>query len=140
MRHRFLKDYTKSQGFTLIELMIVVGILGILAAIALPSYQSYIRKSNRSDAIVALSTLQLAQEKYRISNTTYGTLAQIGGASLSEGGYYTLTVPVGTATAYTLVATAVTTKAQASDTECTSLTLTQTGAVTSYTPLTCWGK
>src|SRR5690242_15446663 len=60
-------------GFTLIELLIVVVVASILMAIALPSYQNQIRKSRRADAVNAITAVQLAQEKYRASNTTYGT-------------------------------------------------------------------
>jgi type IV pilus assembly protein PilE len=55
---------TASKGFTLIELMIVVAIIGILAAIAYPSYQEYVRKSNRAEASVALMESAQALERY----------------------------------------------------------------------------
>ena len=50
------------QGFTLIELMIVVAIIGILASVALPSYQNYTKKAKFSEAIVATSALKIAVE------------------------------------------------------------------------------
>lgn len=61
----------KNKGFTLIELMIVVAIVGILAAIAYPSYQRYVQDSRRSDARANL--LQLAQfmERYYTANGRY---------------------------------------------------------------------
>lgn len=134
------------KGFTLIELMIAVAIIALLAAIAIPSYNSSVMKSRRSDATIALSTLQLAEEKYRASNATYGTLAQLqaagGGVSgTSSGGYYTITIPANTATGYTLTATPVAGKSQANDTSCAPITLTQAGETTTYAPITptnCW--
>lgn len=61
----------RSGGFTLIELMITVAIVGILAAIAYPSYQEQIRKGRRADAMAQLVTLAQAYERYYTSNNTY---------------------------------------------------------------------
>ena len=83
----------RRQGFTLIELMIVVAVVALLAAVALPSSQSYIRKSRRADAFIALSNVQMAQERWRASHLTYGTLTDLGMTAsplLSERGFYTI--------------------------------------------------
>lgn len=62
----------KQQGFTLIELMIVIGILGVLAAIAVASYRPYILKSNRKAAIADIMTLQQHLERqYTLNNGAY---------------------------------------------------------------------
>ncbi len=142
-------------GFTLIELMIVVAIVGILAAIAYPSYQDSVRKGNRAEAITALHAISLAQEKWRANNTTYGTLANVwGGVTTTEGGYYTLAIPPAdiTATGYRATATAVAGKGQENDkaggVSCTPLTpltipLTITANGPTYNPAgqaACWGR
>lgn len=105
-----------SKGFTLIELMIVVAILGIIAAIALPSYQNSVTKSRRADAQGALTSLANAMERYYTTNNTYV------GASLGAGAgdifpnqapldgatkFYNLTVSNLTASGYTLLATPI---------------------------------
>ena len=129
------------KGFTLIELMIVIAIVAILAAVAYPSYLDSIRAARRADAMDALLTLQNLQEKYRANNTTYGTLAQIGGSAASSDGYYTLTVSDNTATVYTLKALA--TGDQANDTclgadKTVFLKVTAGSPRGEKTPAACW--
>ena len=67
--------YPHQIGFTLIELMITVAIIGILSAIAYPSYESYVRKSRRVDAKNALLDLASRQERYFSVNNKYSTTA-----------------------------------------------------------------
>jgi len=79
-------------AFTLIELMITVAIVGILAAIAYPSYTEYVMKGRRSDAKAGLLSLQLAQEKYRANCLQYATTIDADTADYScAAGDYTLT-------------------------------------------------
>lgn len=128
-------------GFTLIELMIAVVIIGILATIVYPSYQDSIRKSRRADAITELLKVQQLQEKWRANNTAYGAQADILGASTytSPGGYYTVAIAGQSATAYTATATA--TGAQAGDSACATIVLNQDGPDKSTTAkAACWGS
>ncbi len=93
----------KNKGFTLIELMIVVAIVGILAIIAIPAYTEQVAKSRRAEAMRGLGDLQLRQERWRSNNTTYGTYVNLGSPTVDN---YTLTVsdpPI--STGYTLTAT-----------------------------------
>jgi type IV pilus assembly protein PilE len=66
----------KATGFTLIELMIVVAIIGVLASIALPAYQQYVLRGKLAEAYSHLSSLQLRMEQYYQDNRTYGTGAK----------------------------------------------------------------
>ncbi|MDF1758929.1 MAG: type IV pilin protein [Coxiellaceae bacterium] len=129
------------RGFTLMELIITVAIVAILAAVAIPSFNSYLLKSHRSDAYSSLMAMQLAEERYRSSNTSYGTLAQVwNGVTTSEDGHYTLAISNTSATSYTLTATAV--GGQASDSEdgssCATLTITYSAGVETKAPAACW--
>lgn len=139
----------RSRGFTLVELMIVLVISALLASIAYPSYMSSVRKSRRADALQALYTLQLAQEKWRALNPAYGTLSDLGLSSTSEAGYYTIAItlpsPPADQTSYTATATAVAGGSQVNDktngVSCSTLKVDQNGAV--YDPAgqsACWGK
>lgn len=130
-------------GFTLIELLIALAILAILSTIAVTSYTSYVRKGRRTDGLHTLLAMSLAEEKYRMTNSTYGTLAQVwGGVSTSPQGYYTLSISNVTASSYTLTATAIGNQANDSDsgTTCTPLTLTVSSGTTTQAPATCWPK
>ena len=134
---------TRSNGFTLIEMMIAVVVIAILAAIALPAYQDYVRKARRSDAMDALLLIQNLQERYRANNPTYGTLAQIGAETTSLENFYNIAV-VGTpnAVAYQVTATGV--GDQANDavgaTSCSPMTITVSAANPrgAKTPAVCW--
>ena len=72
---------SKEWGFTLVELMITVAIIGILAAVAIPAYQDYVRRGRVAEAVGALSSMQARMEQYFLDNRTYvgacvaGTLA-----------------------------------------------------------------
>lgn len=125
----------RSKGFTLIELMIVIAILGILAAIAIPSYQDSVRRAKRADAQGALMGLANAMERHFTANNTFlGAGSPDTGAPTIfstqvpvDGGtaYYNLTISAATASSYTLTATA--TGSQAGD---GNFTLSNTGAKT----------
>jgi type IV pilus assembly protein PilE len=125
------------RGFTLIELMIVVVIVAILAAVALPSYQNSIRKSRRPDAKTALLDLAAREERYYTVNNTYTDVAaNLGYASAVVGAKvnvslgmaakpdYTLSVSAFTATTFSLQAVAQ--NDQVNDT-CGSYTLDNLG-------------
>ena len=113
------------RGFTLIELMITVAILGIILAIALPSYSAYIRKSRRADAMASLSQAQTNLERCYAANFTYAEPPCAAPPAASSKGYYAIArvSPASSATTYTLTATA--TGAQAADTTCASMSIDQ---------------
>jgi len=93
----------KQNGFTLIELMITVAIVGILAAIALPAYSDYVIRGKLAEAHAQLLTLRSAAEQYFQDNRTY-----IGFPCTAAGTkYFTYTCTNLTATTYTANATGV---------------------------------
>jgi len=73
-----MQKFTNQKGFTLIELMIVVAIIGILAAIAIPNFMSYQCKARQSEAKSALGDIRTMEEAYYAEHNTYGTLDSIG--------------------------------------------------------------
>lgn len=88
----------KNRGFTLIELMIAVAIVGILAAVALPSYRNSVLKSQRIDAKTALLDLASREERYFTTNNAY----TIDPAKLGYAGTFPVTVPNSNVATYSL--------------------------------------
>lgn len=136
-----MKTLRQVAGFMLIELAITVLIIAILSVIAVEIYNSQVRKGRRSDGTNAINSISLAEERYRTSNTTYGTIAQVwNSVTTSNAGYYTLAISSISGTGYTITATAV--GDQANDTEngtsCTPLTLVVSNGTITRTPSTCW--
>jgi type IV pilus assembly protein PilE len=145
MKCRVVRPCT-SAGFSLIELMVVVAVAAIIAAIAIPSYQSAVQRSRRADAMAALGEIAQAQERWRANNARYqATLANLPGArTVSHDGHYSLEIVADSATAssYTARATVVNTSPQAADTACSTMDLAMVGnggmGNIAYSPAACW--
>ncbi len=128
-------------GFTLIELVITLGIVAIIATISTEIYLTQVQKGRRADAMDTLSSIALAEERYRSSNTTYGTLAQVwGGVTTTPGGYYTMAISAVNGTGYTITATAVGNQTNDAEngTACNSLVFAVSNAAITKTPSVCW--
>lgn len=102
----------RHQGFTLMELLVAVAIIGILSGIAIPSYNKYMLRSHRTDAQGALTGLSNAMERYHSANNTYvGATLGSGGIFAAESPidgnskYYNLSIAASSVSAYTLYAT-----------------------------------
>ena len=129
-----------SAGFTLVEIMIVVAIVGILTAVAANMYSDNVIASNRTEGRSALQTAAGTLEKcrslygsYQAANCNYADFT-------SESNYYNITIGNLSDTTFTLTATPVPGSRQTGDTDCTTMTLTNTGvkAGTGGDPTECW--
>ena len=127
----------KHHGLTLIELLIAMTIVGILAAIAYPSYTQYMLRTRRSEAYTALLQTAAILENYYVTNKNYqgANVANIK----SNNAWYKITVSTKT-NSYKLTATPL--KSQAKDLECANFTLSSIGeqAISGTgNPQHCWG-
>jgi len=136
----------RQRGFTLIELLIALVVVGILVAVALPSFMDSIRKGRRSEAVAALSAVQQAQERWRSSNGSYANNTQLtlpvtpasagdpvglGLQAVTPSGYYGIVISSASSTGYTATATAVA-GSQASDGGCQVLAVEMNGGNIRY--------
>ena len=95
----------KQKGFTMIELLVVVAIIGILAAIALPLYSAYVVRGKLAEAPTNLANFRVQMEQYYQDNRAYGAVNSCG-AALPAGKYFTYSCAMGSTTdSYTATAT-----------------------------------
>lgn len=135
----------RQRGITLIELLTVIIVVAILGAVSVTTYRSYLVRSNRTEAKMALLRVQAAQEKFFLQNNQYATNALLAAAppaglgvpTTTPRGFYTISIEGWSATTYTAVATA--TGGQADDVAaCRRLTIDHTGARTPDEASGCW--
>ncbi|MBV0932994.1 type IV pilin protein [Marinobacterium sp. A346] len=122
----------REAGFTMIELMIVVVIIGILMAIAWPAYQNYVIKGNRAEGRAGIATVTQQLERCFTRYNSYNDTNCSFATGMTETERYNITL-VNDANTYTVTATP-----QFADTECGTLTLKETGAKTSGNNDVCW--
>ena len=136
---------TAHKGMTLLELMIVVAIIGILASIALPSFNDSVMKARRADARNSLFDWQLRQAEYFADNLSYASVSTVNGSGAdtvdSGESYYDITVTSSSTTTFQMTATPKSRTTQASDSDCASyFCISQDGPLYtgSCAPQACW--
>jgi type IV pilus assembly protein PilE len=140
--HRPTAPQRRTAGFTLIELMIAVVVIAIIAAIAIPAFTDAVRKSRRSDAFAAISSVQQSQERWRANNADYAPLANtatggdppngLGLGPTSPSAYYAISLDDVNGTGYTAIAAAASDKSQANDAGCQVMAVRMNGGNLAY--------
>jgi type IV pilus assembly protein PilE len=129
------------KGFTLIEVMITVVIVGILAAIAYPNYTQFVAKGARADALAGLMNVSNRQEQYYLDHRSFATdMTKLGlsvdgdGYFVVENGYYKIKATVANDNEYTIEAKAIGGQVTR-DAVCATIKLTSVGT---KSPTECW--
>lgn len=117
----------RARGFTLIEVLSVLGIASVLSSIAYPTFQGGLQKARRADALVALVQVQIAQERWIANHRGYASLSELRLPARSNGGHYTIDVPAADEARFEAIARA--TGTQSRDSECRHMKLAIEGGV-----------
>lgn len=131
--------YRKARGITLLELLIVVVIIGIMAAIAYPNYRDFAARAKRNEAKAVLLEIAQNQERFYLQNSTYGSLSQLGypGDTITtDTGSYTVTVNAANAGNFDAQATFLLGGTEAG--KCLTFNIDGRGSQTSAPKTDCW--
>ena len=130
--------HQRRRGFSLIELMVVLVIAGVLAAVAYPAFTSYVQKSRRADAVALLSAIIQAQERYRTNQVEYArNLSSLGITATTFTNHYSIDInavgnPATYTSGYVATASAASTSPQANDAKCATIGVQLEGSVLTY--------
>ena len=140
--------HRRASGYSLLEMLIVVALVGIITTIAVGFYRMYVQRTNRTDAMQLLARVAAAQERFYLDNNRYALqadLVQLGfPTATSENGHYQLTINPGPsgdpAIDYVATAQVVPGGGQSDDADCQTFTINETGTRGSQPEpvTTCW--
>lgn len=128
----------QQKGFTLIELMIVVAIIGILASIALPNYKEYIKKGKAAEATSTLANLRIKMEQCFQDNRDYSVAACTAFCTATAGNFTYACSPLSTATTYKIVASGVAAKGMTNFSYSVDQSNAKTSSYDGAASVNCW--
>jgi type IV pilus assembly protein PilE len=142
-KHRLRSVARRMRGVTLLELMIVIVIIGIMAAIAYPNYREFVARAKRNEAKSSLLQIAQMQERFYLQNNTYTTDMTklgfpVGNNYITDSGSYSVSVTA--ANANDFAATATYQKADAEAGKCQTYNIDGRGGKTSAPLADCWTR